>query len=53
MRLGLPALFVSMAEPDAQELRVSLDNLEVLAAPAIVYGTGLMAGAWNINTSEI
>jgi len=53
VRLGLPALFVSMAEPDAQELRASLHDFEVLAAPAIVYGTGLMAGAWNINSSEI
>jgi hypothetical protein len=53
VRLGLPALFVSMAEPDAHELRVSLHRFEVLAAPAIVYGTGLMPGAWNINSSEI
>ena len=53
VRLGLPALFVSMAEPDAQNLRVSLHHFDVLAAPAIVYGTGLMAGAWNINSSEI
>ena len=53
VRLGLPALFVSMAEADAQELRASLLNLEILAARANVYGTGLMAGAWNINTSEI
>jgi hypothetical protein len=52
-RLGLPALFVSVAEPDAQELRRSFHHFEVLAAPAIVYGTGLMAGAWNINSAEI
>jgi hypothetical protein len=53
VRLGLPALFVSVVEPDAPELRVALHNFEVLAAPAIVYGTGLMAAAWNINSSEI
>ena len=53
VRLGLPALFVSVPEADAQELRVSLRNFEALAAPAIVYGTGLMAATWNINSSEI
>jgi hypothetical protein len=53
MRLGLPALFVSVPETDAQVLRVSLRNFEILAAPAIVYGTGLMAATWNINSSEI
>jgi len=53
VRLGLPALFVSAAEPDARELRQSLPKFEVLAASAIVYGTGLKTGAWNINSSEI
>ncbi len=52
-RLGLPALFVSVAEADSGTLRASLDSFEVLAAPAIVYGTGLAAAAWNINSSEI
>jgi hypothetical protein len=53
VRLGFPALFVSVAEQDAPELRAPLQGLEVQPAPAIVYGTGLPAGAWNMNTSEI
>jgi hypothetical protein len=51
--LGFPALFVAVVESDAQELREALRPLEVLAAPATVYGTGLMAGSWSINSSEI
>jgi len=51
--LELPGLFVSVAEADAHEFRAALRNFEVLAAPAIVYGTGLSAAAWNINSSEI
>jgi len=51
--LGLPALFVAVAEPDACELRAKLRNFEVLTAPATVYGAGLMPGLWNINSSEI
>lgn len=53
IRAGLPALFVSVAATDAQELREALHNFEVLAAPATVYGAGLPAGCWNINSSEI
>jgi hypothetical protein len=53
VRLGLPALFVAVAEPDAQELCASLHSCDVLAAPATVYGAGLALGAWNINSSEI
>jgi hypothetical protein len=52
-RGGLPAVFLSVATPDAQELRSALENFDVLAAPATVYGAGLPAGCWNINTSEI
>jgi hypothetical protein len=51
--VGLPALFVAVAEPDGPELRAALRKFEVLAAPATVYGAGLMAGLWNINSSEI
>jgi hypothetical protein len=51
--LGLPALFVAVAGPDAQALREALRHLEVLAAPATVYGAGLPPGSWNINSSEI
>ncbi len=53
MRLGLPALFVAVAEPDAPELHAALQNVDVLDAPATVYGAGLRAGSWNINSSEI
>jgi hypothetical protein len=52
--LGLPALFVAVPEPNAQELRESLHDVEVLtAAPASVYGAGLRPGRWNINSSEL
>ena len=51
--LGLPALFVAVAESDSPELRAALRKFEVLAAPATIYGTGLTAGSWNINSSEI
>ena len=51
--LGLPALFVTAVEPYARELRAAFQHFEVLAAPASVYGAGLKAGLWNINSSEI
>lgn len=51
--LGFPAMFVAVAQPDAKELRESLPNPEITAAPATVYGAGLQAGTWNINSSEI
>jgi hypothetical protein len=50
---GFPALFVAVAAPEAEALREALGPIEMVAAPATVYGTGLPAGAWNINTSEI
>lgn len=53
VRLGLPALFVSVAERDAEELRAALRGCDILPAPAVVYGTGLRSGDWNINSSEI
>ena len=52
-RLGFPALFVSVAEPDAEPFRAALSNFEIRAAPASVYGTGLIPALWNINTAEI
>jgi len=52
-RLRLPALFVAVPESDAKALRESLPNVEILAAPATVFGTGLAPGSWNINSSEI
>ncbi len=53
VRLGLPALFVSVAERDAEELRAALGECDVLPATAVVHGTGLRSGDWNINSSEI
>jgi hypothetical protein len=53
VRLGLPALFVSVAERDAEELRAALGECDILPAPAFVYGAGLRSGDWNINSSEI
>ena len=53
LRAGLPALFVPVVERDADELGGLLRNHEVQAAPASVYGAGLIAAAWNINSSEI
>jgi hypothetical protein len=53
-RLGFPALFVSVAVPEADQLREVLGEAEVVVALATVYGSGLAPGpAWNINTSEI
>jgi hypothetical protein len=51
--LGFPAMFVAVAQTDAREFRESLPNAEITAAPATVYGAGLPAGIWNINSSEI
>jgi hypothetical protein len=42
-----------VAEGDAAGLRESLRDVDILAAPATVFGTGLGAGSWNINSSEI
>lgn len=53
VQLGLPALFASVAEPHAPVLREVLGEFNVIAAPAIVYGTGLEPGCWNINSAEI
>jgi hypothetical protein len=50
---GLPAVFASVAEADAQPLAAALSQFAVHAAPAAVYGTGLEPGRWNINTAEI
>jgi hypothetical protein len=53
LRLGLPALFLSVPDTDGPALRIALRDFEILSAPAIIYGTGLRSGSWNINTSEI
>jgi hypothetical protein len=52
-RQGYPALFVALAEPDAEAVRRALGLADAVAAPATVFGTGLRPGAWAINTSEV
>ena len=51
--LGFPALFVALPERDAVDLRASCSDLQILTAAATIYGVGLPAGDWHINTSEI
>jgi hypothetical protein len=51
--LGLPALFVAIAAPDAPAFCEALEGRGVVVAPATVFGAGLPAGLWNINTAEI
>jgi len=52
--LGYPALFVAVAEPDAEAMLARLGNVRLTVAPATVYGAGLKAAIpWNINTAEI
>jgi hypothetical protein len=53
LSLNFPALFVSVVEQDAPAFQAALRGLEVVVAPAVVYGTGLPIGNWNINTAEI
>jgi hypothetical protein len=53
LHVGLPSVFVSVAEGDAQLLTAALNQFAVHPAPATVYGTGLEPGCWNINTAEI
>jgi hypothetical protein len=53
LHAGLPSVFVSVAEADAQALAGALTQFAVHPAPATVYGTGLEPGCWNINTAEI
>src|SRR5262249_3610874 len=54
VRLGCPALFVAVAEPDADAIRKALPAVTATVAPATVYGVGIeVAALWNINTAEI
>ena len=51
---GLPALFVAVPAGEAEELRSHLKGIQVLRAPAIIYGHGLPAGQdWWVDTAEI
>ena len=52
--LGYPALFLAVAEPDAEAMLPRLVDVRLTVAPATVYGAGLKAAIpWNINTAEI
>jgi hypothetical protein len=52
--LGFPALFVAVPAGDAEALAGALQDIEVVRAPATVYGHGLPSGcAWLLNSSEI
>lgn len=51
---GFPALFTAVPAGDADTLCQRLGDVEVVRAPATVYGTGLASGFdWNVHTSEI
>lgn len=51
---GFPALFVAVAAPEAEAFCLALSDVEVVVAPATVFGAGLEPGPlWNINTAEI
>lgn len=51
---GLPALFLAIAASEAEDFCRWLEGMEVVRAPATIYGAGLEPGPlWNINTAEI
>ena len=53
-RLGFPAMFFAVHQPDAMSLLDELSAEGATVASATVYGTGLPDNlGWNINTSEI
>jgi hypothetical protein len=53
-RLGFPALFVAVSEPDMAPLGEVLGPIDKLIAPATIYAAGVTAEAdWIINSSEI
>jgi hypothetical protein len=53
-RRSFPALFVAVAAPDAEAFCRALAGIEVVVAPATVFGAGLEPGPfWKINTAEI
>jgi hypothetical protein len=51
--MNYPALFAAVDGSDVADLEPLLPSAEVVRAPATVFGHGLDAGAWVINTSEI
>lgn len=51
---GFPALFVAIAAPEAEAFCQALGEMNVAAAPATIFGTGIEPlPLWNINTAEI
>ena len=51
---GLPALFVAVPAPETESVSRLLEGVEIIRAPATVYGSSLEPGHfWNINTAEI
>jgi hypothetical protein len=51
---GLPALFVAVDAAEAKGFCQLLEGMEVVLAPATIYGACLEPGPiWNINTAEI
>lgn len=51
---GFPALLAAVPERDAAAVRARLTDLDLSAAPATVYGTGLEPGFdWCIDTAEV
>lgn len=51
---GYPALFVSVASPDAEAMQAALKPCKPTLATATIFGANLGAWHyWNINTSEI
>lgn len=52
--LGFPALFVAVAAPESDRLVDALKGVDVVVAPATVFGMGLEPWPfWSINTAEI
>ncbi len=53
-QLNYPALFVAVAQADAQALHAALGDINVVYAPATIYAHGFSPGPdWNIHSSEI
>jgi hypothetical protein len=51
---SLPALFVAVPAPEAETFCRHLHGMDVVQAPATIFGAGLRPGfLWNINTAEI
>jgi hypothetical protein len=52
--LGFPALFTAVPARDSDALCAALAGIEIVQAPATVFGTALTPGFdWNVHTSEI